>query len=205
MSRLAAPWLCLFVIAGCTRAQGPAPATAVKAWLACRDDAHAAYSLLSRSVRSHITEQEFAARWRANDSERRAQAAALGPLPGRPPTEQARAAWLDGRAAELVHDPEGWRLSSPRVSPAGAGSPEEAVRQLTEALARHDLDSLLDLMSDPLRSLVERELADRLSRLKSSSQKEIQVDGERARLRLDERYYLELRREGGRWRIADFN
>ena len=53
--------------------------------------------------------------------------------------------------------------------------------------------------------MLERELSDRLARLKSALQKEIQVDGTHARIRLDERYYLELKQENGRWRVSDFN
>jgi hypothetical protein len=201
-------WIPLLAIVagGCARGAGPAPNTAVKAWLqaASRDDPRAAYQLLAASLRRKLSEEEFTNRWRASAEERKTQATALGPLATRPPVERGRALWSDGRQAELVRD-GGWRLTTPRIAAGGAPSPEEAVRRFAEALERHDLDGLLDLLADPLRSLVERELADRLTRLKTALNKEIQVDGKRARIRLDERFYLELRQEGGRWRVSDFN
>jgi hypothetical protein len=202
MSRL---WICLLLV-GCGHGTGPGPHSIVRAWLdaGAKDDARAAYRLLAERVRKGVPEDEFVARWRATSEERKSQATALGPLATRPPVERARALWSDGRQAELVRD-GGWRLTTPRIAAGGAGSPEEAVRRFAEALEHHDLDGLIDLLADPLRSLVERELADRLSRLKTALTKEIQVDGKRARIRLDERFYLELKQEGGRWRVSDFN
>jgi hypothetical protein len=197
---------CLLAV-GCARGAGPAPTTAVRAWLAAqgRDDPAAGYQLLAGGVRRTLPPAEFAARWRSLAEERKAQTAALSPLATRPPAERASAHFLDGREADLVREPGGWRLTGPRIASAGAASPEDAVRLFAEALEHHDLDGLLELLADPLRSQVERELADRLSRVKTSLHKEIQVDGDRARIRLDERYYLELSRENGRWRVSDFN
>jgi hypothetical protein len=196
--------VCVLLI-GCGHGGGPAPNNAVRAWLAAqsRDDPHAGWRTLARAARP--PEGEFVSRWRATGEERRAQASALGPLAARPPAERARALWSDGRQAELVREAAGWRLWTPRIASPGAASPEDALRRFAEALERHDLDGLLDLMADPLRSQLERELADRLSRVKASLNKDIRVEGNKARIRLDERYYLDLTRENGRWRVSDFN
>jgi hypothetical protein len=96
-------------------------------------------------------------------------------------------------------------LAAPRIASSGAASPEDAVLRFREALEHHDLDGLLDLMADPLRGQLERELTDRLQRLKASLHKEIEVNDNKARLRFDDRYYLDLVRENGRWRVSDFN
>jgi hypothetical protein len=170
-----------------------------------RDDPHAAYRLLSKSTREGLTEPEFVSHWRATTEERKSQLAALAPSRPHPPTEHARGLWSDGRQAELTRQPDGWKLASPRISANGAASPEDAVRHFAEALQHHDLDGLLGLLADPLRGMLERELSERLSRIKSALQKEIEVDGSRARIRLDEHYYLELKQENGRWKVSDFN
>jgi hypothetical protein len=199
--------LLTLLAAGCAGKAAVAPASAVQAYLAAgaREDPHAAYQLLAQPARAGMSEDEFAARWRASSAERKAQSTVLAPLASRPVAERARALWSDNRETQLVREPTGWRLQSPRVVASGAASPEEAVRHFTEALEHHDLDGLLDLMADPLRGLLERELTDRLARLKTALHKDIQVDGSRARIRFDDRYYLELKLEAGRWRIADFN
>ncbi len=198
--------LVICLVAGCARGgAGITPISAVHGYLAAKDDPHVAYRLLSEKLRRSISEPDFAARWRQTAEERKSQVAALGPLGTKPATERARATWSDGREAALVFDPTGWRMAAPRIATSGAASPEEAVRRFAEAFEHHDLDGLLDLMADPLRSLVERELADRIGRLKTAVHKEIQVDGPHARLRFDDRFYLDLRLENGLWRVSDFN
>ena len=203
MSRL----LVCALLLGCAPRGGTPPAAGLKAWLAAeaRDDPRAGYRTLSRELRRTLGPDEFAARWKASAEERKAQAAALGPIATRAPEEKARGLWADGSEAKLVREAGGWRIVSPRISSGGAASPEDAVLRFTEALERHDLNGLLDLMADPLRSQVERELMDRLVRLKAALHKEIQVNDTKARLRLDERYYLDLTRENGRWRVSDLN
>jgi hypothetical protein len=192
------------LMAGCAGPAAPAPSATVARWLAANahDDPHAAYPLLADSVRRATPEKEFAARWRTTVEERRGQAAALGPLAAR---EHAEARFPDGRTEPLARDPEGWRLLAPRPLAAGAATPEEAVRRFAAALEQHDFDGLLALLADPLRSIVERELADRLTRVRDSLNKEIKIDGAHARIRFDQRYYLDLTQENGRWRISDFN
>jgi hypothetical protein len=198
-------WCALLV--GCAPRAGRPPATGVRAWLQAeaRDDPRAAYRTLSRELRRSLPEAQFATRWRALAEERHGQAAALRALGDRPPTTRAHGLWRDSSEVTLVREPGGWRLAAARITTAGAPSPEDAVLRFTEALERHDLDGLLDLMADPLRSQVERELLDRLQRLKASLHKEIQVNDNKARLRFDDRYYLDLVRENGRWRVSDFN
>jgi hypothetical protein len=193
------------LLAGCTGANGPSPATAARALLTAGDNPHAAYHLLSKGVRRTISEDQFVNRWRASLEERKAQTAALSALLSQPTGEHARASWPDARQAELVHEPAGWRLASPRIGNGGAASPEDAIRRFADALEHHDMDGLLELLADPLRGQLEREIADRLSRLKSSLSKDIRVEGNHARIRIDDRYYLDLRLEDGRWRVSDFN
>jgi hypothetical protein len=196
-------WLLTVLAAGCV-AHLPAPSTTVARWVAANgsDDPHAAYQLLSEPLRRAISEREFVAEWRATVDERRAQAAALGPLAAH---EFAEARFSDGRTQALAHEPTGWRLLSPRPLAAGAATPEEALRRFAASLEQHDFDGLLSLLAEPLRSIVEHELSDRLARLRESLAKEIRVDGAHARIRFDERYYLDLIQENGRWRISDFN
>ena len=147
MFRLLALALSLLA-AGCAGPASVAPASAVQAYLAAgaHDDPHAAYLLLSQAARSSLSEEDFAARWRTSAGERKAQAAELTPLVGRPATEHARALWSDGREAELVRAPPGWRL---RVAAGGRGwgrQPRGGGPPLRRGVgASHDLDGFLDL------------------------------------------------------------
>jgi hypothetical protein len=192
---------------GCARGPGSPSAEGLRAWLTAQahDDPRAGYRMLSYELQRTLSPEQFAARWRASAEERRAQTAALASLATQPAEERATGLWADGAEAKLVRETAGWRMSTARITSSGAASPEDAILRFTAALERHDLDGLLDLIGDPLRTQVERELMERLQRLKGALHKEIQVNDNRARLRLDERYYLDLTRENGRWRVSDFN
>jgi hypothetical protein len=110
-----------------------------------------------------------------------------------------------GQVAGLAWEDERWRLTSVRPTARGAPTPEEALRRFTAALEAHDLDSLLHLLGEPLKSLVERELADRLAGLRAIAGKPVATDGDHAQIRYDASHHLDLRRENGQWQVVDFN
>jgi hypothetical protein len=206
MGRAVLP-LALLVV-GCARAALPDPSVALRQYLAAsvHDEPRAAWAGLSDELRRRIPEREFAERWRATALERRAQAeAAREPLAAYGAAQTAELHLADGRTLTLVRESAGWRLAAARPREPGGASPEEAVRRFAQALEAHDFDGVMQLLGDPLRGIIERELADRLARLKATAAKGVKVDGDRARIRFDDRYFIDLKRENGQWRVADFN
>lgn len=197
----------VLALSGCAARRGPDPTSVLIAYAAAveRDDPRAAYALLSERVRDQVSEREFLERWRATQTERRAQAAALRAAAAARRFTTGAQVDSGGRSSLLVLESGGWRVVAPRRTETGARTPEEAVRRFVEALERRDADALLRLLAEPLRSTVERELAERLAKLKATVGKPIPTEGDRARLRYDPRYHLELQRENGQWRVADFN
>ena len=87
----------------------------------------------------------------------------------------------------------------------GAATPEEALKRFAEGLEDRNFDTILQILADPLKVVVEREIAERLARAREALGKPVTVEGERARIRFDARYHLDLVKENGQWRIADFN
>jgi len=171
-----------------------------------RDDPRAAYALLAADVKQRTSEADFTARWRAAVEERKAQQADLAAaVAAGHVTERARVVRPDGRAGVVVLESSGWRVTNPRSSEPGPQTPEEAVRRFARALELRSVDALLALLSDPLRSLVEHELDERLTRLKKALGQPVTVDGDHARLFYDPRFHVDLKRENGTWRVADFN
>jgi hypothetical protein len=196
------------LVVGCTRATLPDPATTLRQYLAAsaRNDPQAAYALLSEEQRRRISEREFSERWRATVAERQAQAEnAREALAGRGASQAAELHFSDGRSLALVRESSGWRLAAARPLEPGGTTPQDVVRRFTQALEARDFDGVMQLLGDPLRGVIERELAERLARLKTAGAKDVQVDGDRARIRFDDRYFIELKRENGHWRVADFN
>jgi hypothetical protein len=194
---------------GCSHGTIPEPAGPLRQYLAAigRDDPHLAYSLLSESLRARVSERDFAARWRATTAERQAQAGALHTQLDRaqPIEQRAEVRLSDGRLGELTRESSRWRLLTPRLAAPGASSPTEALEKLVQALDAHDFDAILEQLSDPLRELVERELSSRLLKLKAAAEKKVSIEGERAKIRYDNRYYIEFKEENGHWRVSDFN
>jgi hypothetical protein len=203
--------LALLAAASCARAPEPrSDSTTVLGLFAAasaRNDPHAAYQLLSTTTRAQRSETDFAAQWKASARELASQerrmrvVAAAGPLP-----RHAEIHFADGRTLALTRDAEGWRLMAVRPSDTDASSPQEALRRFVDALESHDFDALLRLLAEPLRGTVEQALGERLEHLRRAVRSGgIETSGDHARLRYDSRYHLDLVRENGQWRIADFN
>jgi hypothetical protein len=205
----AAPILALVALGvGCTHTPAPRaidPAPALSAWrraISARDP-HAAYRLLSSALRARTSEADFVLQWKASEADLSAQEDALAA----PATVRSAAGELsDGRAWPLARDPDGWRLSATRPLEPGGDTPEDALRRLVAAVEARDFDALVGLLAEPLRQTLEQALSDRLGRLKSAlNRAAIESSGSHARVRYDTRYHLDLVRENGRWRVADFN
>jgi len=182
----------------------PAASLRVLADALSRSDPHQLWSKLSASARARTSEAELAAAWAACAAERaqsagRIRAAAGGQVVLRAEIEAA------GQVMPLAWEDRRWRVASARPSARGAPTPEEALRRFTAALEAHDLDGVLRLLGEPLRSLVERELAERLTGLKAAAGQPVAVDGDHAQIRYDTHHHLDLRRENGQWQVVDFN
>lgn len=195
------------VLAGCAHREPPSPALGLAAWSAAlaADDPHAAYALLSSDTRARVSEATFAGAWQALAPERADQAAAIRSAATAHSWKTSAEVIAAGRSTQLVREPAGWRLSTPKPSTLGAASPEAALRALADALAAHDADAFLKLLADPLRTLIDREVAARVERLQAAKSESIVIEGDRARIQLDGRYHVDLIRENGQWRIADLN
>lgn len=190
---------------GAARSPADDPEPALVAWreAIAKNDAHAAYQLLSSSLRARVSESDFALQWKAAHADLAAQEDALHAPHA---LLHASGELADGRAWPLVHDPDRWRLAAVHPLSPGGDTPEDVVRRLVAAVEARDFDALVGLLAEPLRETLEQALADRVARLKNSLRRSpIEASGNTARIRYDARYHLDLVQENGRWRVADFN
>ena len=184
---------------------GADPEPALTSWqkAIADNDAHAAYRLLSSSLRARIGESDFALQWKAAQPDLSAQQDALQAGHA---VRRASGEIADGRAWPLVRDGDRWRVAAVHPLAPGGDTPDDLVRRLVTAVEERDFDALLGLLAEPLRATLEQAIADRLSRLKAAVRHGgIEASGNTARLRYDPRYHLDLIQENGRWRVADFN
>jgi hypothetical protein len=168
-----------------------------------KNDAHAAYALLSSSLRARVSESDFALQWKAAQADLSTQEEALHAPHS---VRQASGEIADGRAWPLVREADRWRVAGVHPLAPGGDTPEDALRRLIAAVDERDFDALVGLLAEPLRATLEQALADRVARLKTALRRGgIEASGNTARLRYDARYHLDLVQENGRWRVADFN
>ncbi len=201
--------LAMLAALGCAHAPPPRASAdlepALVAWqkAIAANDAHAAYALLSSSLRARVSESDFALQWKAVQADLSAQEEALHAPHA---IRQASGELADGRAWPLVREADRWRVAAVRPLEPGGDTPEDALRRLIAAVDERDFDAVVALLAEPLRSTLEQALAERVARLKSSLRRGgVEASGNTARLRYDPRYHLDLVQENGRWRVADFN
>jgi hypothetical protein len=195
---------------GCAHAPPPTrpsadPEPALTAWrdAVAKDDPHAGYTLLSSSLRARVSETEFALQWKAAQAELSAQQEALSAARA---VHRATGELADGRAWPLVRELDRWRLAAVHPLEPGGDTPEDALRRLLAAVEARDFDAVVGLLAEPLRETLEQALADRVARLKATMRRgPVDATENTARIRYDPRYHLDLIRENGRWRVADFN
>jgi hypothetical protein len=181
----------------------PDPALAAWSQAIARNDAHAAYHLLSSSLRERQSEADFALQWKAAQPDLSAQKDALAAGHA---VQRAAGELTDGRAWPLAREGSEWRVDAVRPLEPGGDTPEDALRRLVAAVETRDFDAVLALLAEPLRTTLEEALAERLARLKAAVKRGgLEATGAAARIRYDPRYHLDLVQENGRWRISDFN
>jgi hypothetical protein len=170
-----------------------------------RPDPRVLASRLSSATRARLPERSLQDEWPATAAERSQLADRLRAAASR----HARAAHAEvesaGQVERLVFEDDRWRLESTRPTALGASTPEEALRRFAAALEAHDLDAFLGLLADPLRTLVERELTERLSGLRATLGQPVATDGEHAHVQYNTHHHIDLRRENGQWQVVDFN
>ena len=180
-----------------------------------RDDPQAAYALLSPVLQQGLPREQFVEQWREQQPERREQARQLaqllderGPLRRRE-SLSSRALLTLPHGAQLVVVPTGgsFRVLDPDLQSVRARTPEDALRLLLLAVEQRSYPALLRLLSTSERQNLEAELRERLERLRGALSRGLapEVNGDRARLLYDPRFFIELKREPDGWRVADFN
>lgn len=163
-----------------------------------------AYDLLDEAVRRRVSKNEFSTRWRNARGELEDQARGLESAKTKPAV-RATVTFGDGVTADLVFIKGEWRISEGITVKLQAATPTDALRAFVKAVEERDYQAVMQLVSKSMRETIEREISDRLERLKKSLDREIEVTGNKARFQYDRRYKIELIKEDGQWKILDFD
>jgi hypothetical protein len=117
----------------------------------------------------------------------------------------AEVKYVDGEHASLELEGGAFRVSAASGLPAGARTPAEALEELRGALARRSYAALLRILSSDARGAVEDDMRSLVGGLDHPDTLEAKVHGETAEVQVPGGHKVLLKREGGVWRVHDFD
>jgi hypothetical protein len=197
-----------FVVAlsGCTGRAVPDPRSAAEdyAQAAARGDSDAIYDMMTTSAqksRSRDDVKRLVAEQRAELGD---QAKALTAKDARVEAT-ARLRYDDGEEAQLeLRDGRFWITASGAL-PGGSRTPEQALDQLRRVLARRSYAGLMRVLTPSTRAAVEHDLRSLVEGLERPETLHVQVMGESANVTVPGGHSVKLKRDGGVWRVEDFD
>ncbi|MCA9607857.1 MAG: hypothetical protein KC619_19745 [Myxococcales bacterium] len=204
-----ASWLLFLPLAfaGCgggPREEGPSRTVQRYAGALARGDARAAWALLDEEARRGRSEEQHAALMQSNADELREQGAALGRAAGPETVDaHARVQLASGESVVLVLEEDGWRVDGGVLDAAGLATPLDAVAAFRRALMRRDLPGVERVMSRQTRAEWEAQIRRLVESTEDADDLEVEIQGNRARVRTTGGGSIELVRESGEWRVVD--
>jgi hypothetical protein len=117
----------------------------------------------------------------------------------------ARLRYADGEEAALDFRDGRYWVTAAGALPGGARTPEEALDQLRRVLARRSYSALIRVLSPATRAAMENDLRTLVDGLNEASTLPVQVSGDAAVVPVPGGHQVKLKREGGVWRVEDFD
>ena len=195
-----------FGLAGCGSMRVPDPHDALRAYAAAaaRGDSDALYAMMTTSSQRARSRSELGALVSDERGELAEQARALEGRDVRIDAT-ARLRFADGEEAAMdLHDGRYW-VTAAGALPGGARTPEEALDQLRRVLARRSYAGLMRVLSPQTRASVESDLRALVDGLGEPGALPVQLTGDVAVVVVPGGHSVKLRREGGVWRVDDFD
>jgi hypothetical protein len=204
-SILAALLLSAFA-AGCATTTIPDPKDAVQAYAeaAAKGDADAIYEMLSEKSKRGLSKDEVKKLVADERAELSDQAKAVT-APGVVVKARAKVRYGDGEDASLELEGDEFRIATADALPAGARTPQQALSQLRRVLARRSYAGLMQVLTSSTRSAIEADLRSLVKGLEEPEALEVDQTGDSATIQIPGGHKVKLKREGGVWRVEDFD
>ena len=117
----------------------------------------------------------------------------------------ARLRYDDGEEAQLqLREGRFWVTSSGAL-PGGSRTPEQALDQLRRVLARRSYAGLMRVLTPSTRAAIEQDLRSLVTGLERPDTLHVEVTGDGAVVTIPGGHSVKLKREGGVWRVDDFD
>jgi hypothetical protein len=198
--------IALAALTGCASTSVPDPHEAARAYAnaAARGDAEALYAMMSTPSRQARTREEVKRLVADEHEELAQQGKELGQADVRVDAT-ARLRYADGEEAALELREGRYWITAAGALPGGARTPEEALEQLRRVLARRSYAGLMRVLSPATRAAVEGDLRTMVDGLSQPDSLPVQVNGDAAVVNVPGGHQVKLKREGGVWRVEDFD
>ncbi len=193
-------------VVGCVGRDVPDPRSAADAYAAAaaRGDADAIFGMMTASGQRSRSKDDVRKIVATEREELAEQAAGLRSKDARVQAT-ARLKFEDGEEAALeLRDGRFW-VTSAGALPGGARTPEQALDQLRRVAARRSYAGLMRVLSPATRAAIEQDLRSLVTGLEKPDTLQVQVTGDNAVVNVPGGHHVRLKREGGVWRVEDFD
>jgi len=199
--------LCLvWSASACARSAVPDPRTAADEYAAAaqRGDADAIYAMMTTSGQKSRSKDDVRRLVEEQRGELAEQAKQVTAKDTRVEAT-ARLRYEDGEEAQLeLRDGRFWITSSGAL-PGGSRTPEQALDQLRRVLARRSYAGLMRVLTPSTRAAIEQDLRSLVTGLERPETLHVQVTGDSAAVTVPGGHTVKLKRDGGVWRVDDFD
>ena len=117
----------------------------------------------------------------------------------------AETRFTDGESAILVLEEGRFLVDATSLLPARPRTPGQALSGLRRALSRRSYPALMAALASDSQGAVEADIGALVSGLEHPETLDIQVNGDVAEVQLPTGHLIKLKREGGIWRVLDFD
>jgi hypothetical protein len=195
-----------FALSACAPSRVPDPHVAATAYAeaAAKGDGDALYAMMTASSRQARSKDDLKKMVSEERGELAEQAKELARADVRVEAT-ARLRYGDGEEAALELREGRYWVTAAGALPGGARTPEEALEQLRRVLARRSYAGLMRVLSPATRTAVENDLRALVDGLTEPGSLPVQVSGDSAVIPVPGGHQVKLKRDGGIWRVEDFD
>jgi hypothetical protein len=198
--------LVMVAAVGCTNGSIPDPkeAAADYARIAQRGDADRIYDMMTSEGQKDRTREDVKKIVETERAELADQAKAMT-APGTRVQATARLRFDDGEETALELRGGRFWVTAAGALPGGAHTPEAALDGLRRVVARRSYAGLLRVLTPRTRAMIEQDLRSLVEGLENADTLAVHVTGDSASVIVPGGHHVHLKREGGVWRIDDFD
>lgn len=206
LARIAACTSLVALASACVGQRVPDPKSAAEdyASAAARGDADAIYGMMTDAAQKSRSRGDVQKLVKEQKGELAEQARQITSKDARVEAT-ARLRYEDGEEAQLeLRDGRFWITASGAL-PGGSRTPEQALDQLRRVLARRSYAGLMRVLTPATRAAVEADLRSLVTGLERPETLHVQANGDAAVVSVPGGHSVKLKRDGGVWRVDDFD